>query len=243
MTKVKVCQKGNSINLKINFTKKVSIIQILLVVIFNAVVSAQNQSKIQIDVEAPLKFSVGYKTQQQFDYKGLATITAPQFNTYRNPVFGFNLSALYRLSESFKIGIGSGINGEFFDESAFVANEYYNRLMVPVYGKLRYQSTIKEKIIVLSDINFGYQIFDNRMLNDSNGYYFIDKGGLMSGVDVGAGYIIANYKLYLKLGYEINQYNHTMRLDWGSLPYLTSADKINYKSYFHIFIFTIGITI
>lgn len=225
--------------------KKVLITQAILLFMCNTILPAQNPSKIQIDVEAPIKFSVGYKTQQQFNYKDLVTITTPKFDIYRNPVFGLNLSVLYRLNESFKIGIGSGINAEFFDDYPFIDNEYYNRLMIPVFGKLRYERKYNEKINVLSDLDFGYQVFDNRMLNDSNGFYFLDKGGFLSGIDLGAEYMIANYKLYLKAGYEINQYNHTMRLDWSSVSYLnlTPDDKISYRSYFHVFKLTFGITI
>jgi hypothetical protein len=222
--------------------KKVFIITAICAT-FNLVTQAQDKGKFQLDVEVPIKFSAGYGTRLETNYNGILTLTYPQFDTYRNPVFGINLNVLYGLSNHFKIGIGSGLNGVFFEGSPAFRNEYINMLMVPLYGKLRWQKNIKEKFALISDLNAGYQFYDNRIGNDSLGYFFRDKGGLMGGIDIGGGYRTSKYLFSVKLGYEMNIYSHAYRLDWSFPKPITSEDVFKFKTYYNLLKVTFGINI
>jgi len=222
---------------------KKTIILTLAFLAFYPLVRAQETGKIQLGIEIPVKFSVGYSTRLETNYKGILPLTYPQFELYRNPVYGINLNILYGLNDHFKIGFGSGLNGEFFEGSPAFSNEYINMLMLPVYGKFRWQKNIKEKFTLSSDFNAGYQFYDNRIGNDSNGYFFRDRGGLLGGIDIGAGYRTAKYLFSVKLGYEMNIYSHSYRLDWSFPAPITSKDIFEFKTYYNLLKVTLGIDI
>ena len=207
-------------------------------------IMAQDKGKLQLDVEVPVKFSNGKSTIQTFNYKRIEILNYPKFALYRNPVYGINLNILYGLNESFKIGIGSGLNGEFFESSPVFSGEYYNRLMIPLYGKFMYQKVLSERIVFVSDLNAGYQYFDNRIANDTNGFFFKDQGGFLGGIDLGAGYRTSKFLFSVKLGYEINIYSHAYRLDYGDHPAgLTSNDVIEFNTFYRVIKLTFGINI
>ncbi len=214
---------------------KTILFPIMFLFVFNPVIYSQDNSKLHFGVEIPVKVSLPYSSVQSLDYNGIATYNAPLFSTYRDPVFGVNLGLLYNLSEKFSAGFFSGVLGELYEQHSFFKNEYYHRFMFPVYGKFRYQTPLSQKMDLLLDLNLGYQIFSNTLDNDTDGYYFTSRGGFLAGLDAGTGFKINDYKIFLKIGYEINQYKNTDRMDWGSMAtILKPEDKISYHVYYQV---------
>ncbi len=224
--------------------KKIITLTFICLSFYSPFLFAQDKGKLQLDIEAPIKFSNGKSTIQTFHYKGIETLNYPKFALYRNPVYGINLNILYGLTESFKIGIGSGMNGEFFESSPVYSAEYYNRLMIPVYAKVMYQKVLSERMVFVTCLNAGYQYFDNRIANDSNGFFFRDKGGFLGGLDLGAGYRTSKFLFSVKLGYELNIFSHTYRLDYGSHPAgITKENVIDFNTFYRLIRLTFGVNI
>ena len=218
------------------------IIFAVIIIAFNSIIVAQDKGKVQFGVEVPVKISIGKDTRQIFNYKGIETLNYPYYTSYRNPVYGINLGVMYGLSKSFKIGVSAGLNGEYFETNPIFINEYYNMMMIPVYGKIRYEKNLKGKITLMADLNAGYQFFDNRFENDTSGFYFTDTGGFLGGIDLGAAYRTSKYMFSLKLGYEMNIYSHAYRLDWGVHPAnITQNDIVNFYTFYRLLKVTVGI--
>lgn len=220
---------------------KKSIILFILIVCSPSL-NAQIFDKIFIEGDAVTKFSVGKETRDSFKYRDNITIDVPNKSKFDSPVVGLNFSLNYKFNEKFSTGLGSGINIIKNQKHPIVSNEYYDKILFPLFVKFRYQKQFFENWVFLIDLNGGYQLSDFRYGNSNEGFDFQMKGGFLANIDLGIGKDLGKYTPILKLGYEINQFRHEDSLGWidDSLQY---NDKIEYKTYYHLIKLSLSIQI
>ena len=203
--------------------------------IINSSLFSQDKEKFNLLMEIPVKVSLPYYSIQDVPFNETVIYKAPLWEKYRNPVFGINIGFLYQMNEKFRLGLVTGVLGEISEQHSFFKNEYYHRFMFPLYGKLRYQTPLSAKKNLFFDTNIGYQFSSLYLDNDPAGFFFISKGRFLGGIDLGTNFKIYNYTVLLKIGYEINQYKNTDRIDWGSWSYLLKPeDSVSYYTYYQV---------
>lgn len=195
--------------------------------------NGQILDKIYLEGDAVTKFSVGKESREIIRYRENLTVNVPKNSRFDNPVYGINLSLNYKLNNTFSTGIGSGINVVEQQEHPVIGNEYYTKVLLPFFLRFRYQKDISENWKFISDLNAGYQYTDFRYGNSEEGFDFQEKGGLLANLDLGIGRNIGKYTSFIKLGYELNQFNHEDSLGWIDNT-LDFNDKVEYKTYFHL---------
>ncbi len=203
--------------------------------------SAQKNNPLIFELELPLKFSIGNQTRENIEVVPGYSVNIPKNDVYRNPVFGLNATMLYSVNKLFMVGIGGGVNGEFYERHPIVNGESYNRLIVPFFVKLRHQRVVGQNTILLLDLNAGYQLYKNGYLASEYGYTFEDTGGIMAGAEIGIGRAIGENTVLCKVGYELNQYHHTFHLNWLS-PVFDPTEIFKYKTYFNTLKVALAIT-
>ena len=203
--------------------------------------SAQKNNPLIFELELPLKFSIGNQTRENIEVVPGYSVNIPKNDVYRNPVFGLNATMLYSVNKLFMVGIGGGVNGEFYERHPIVNGESYNRLIVPFFVKLRHQRVVGQHTILLLDLNAGYQLYKNGYLASEYGYTFEDTGGIMAGAEIGIGRAIGENTVLCKVGYELNQYHHTFHLNWLS-PVFDPTEIFKYKTYFNTLKVALAIT-
>ena len=192
---------------------------------------AQDFNRIYFEVDAVSKISVGETKRDQINYEQNFSIDVPRISIHENPVYGLNFSFNYKLNSNFSAGLGSGINF-LFEERPDFQNEFHNKIMLPVFARLRYQTDLNTQLFFLSDLNAGYQFVDFKYGNTENGYLFQESGGLLLNLDLGLGLEISKFTPILKVGYELNQINHKDSLGW--ITNYDYDDMVEYSTYYHL---------
>ncbi|MCM4155974.1 hypothetical protein [Gramella sp. AN32] len=218
--------------------------KLFLFLLFIAANSIQAQifDHIYLEGDAVTKFSVGKETRDHIEYRNNINVDVPENSKFDSPVFGLNFSLNYQINKSFIMGIGSGINVVHKDKHPIISNEYYDKIMLPLFTKFRYHHQFAENWLFSTDLNAGYQV-SQFLYGYSNGEYdFEEKGGLLANLDFGIGKNLGKYTPVLKLGYEINQFRRKDSLGWidESLQY---DDKVVYKIYYHLIKLSLSIQI
>ncbi len=226
-------------------TKIISILNKSVLLLFLCLASnsleAQILDKLYLEGDAVKKFSVGKETRDNFEYHNI-NFDVPKSTKFDSPVFGLNLSVNYQLSKSFVVGIGSGINVVHKDKHPVLPNEYYDKIMLPLFGKLRYQNQFSGNWLFITDLNAGHQLSQFLYGYSNDEYNFEEKGGLIANLDLGIGKTIGRYTPILKLGYEINYFKRITSLGWIDES-LTDNDKIEYKIYYDLIKLSLSIHI
>jgi len=212
--------------------KTISILALFCLI--SLVLSAQESNKFYIETGFLTKISVGKPTRNTINYKPGVNANVPEISKFRNPVFGVGFNVNYNFNDHFSSGVGVNINIEKFENHPVIAYEYYDKVLIPLYLRIRYQNEIKTNWFLLSDLYFGYQFSDFKYWNTVNGFYFQESGGLLLGFDIGFGGKLGRYKPIFKIGYELNQFSHEDSLGWIGAPDLSYFDKVYYKTYYHL---------
>lgn len=211
--------------------KSTYLIFTLLILLITNTSKAQDLNKINIEIDAVSKISVGETKRDQINYQSNFSLDIPRISTYENPIYGLNFSFNYQLNKNFAAGLGSGVNSTFEERPDF-ENEYHNKILIPFFARFRYQTNLNTNLIFLSDVNAGYQYLDFKHGHTEHGYLFEESGGLLLNVDLGLGLKIGKFTPVLKAGYELNQFNHKNSLGW--MPDYNYDDMIDYKTYYHL---------
>ena len=214
---------------------------LLLALIFSFLTtstSAQDFGRIFFEAEAVSKISIGEAKREQLNYEQNFSLDVPRISTFEDPVYGLNFSLHYKLNPHFSAGLGSGINFVFEERPDF-QDEYHNKILLPFFARLRYQTDINSRLLFLSDLNAGYQYLDFRHGSTENGYLFQESGGLLLNLDLGIGLNLARFTPIFKLGYELNQTSHTDSLRWNT-DY-SYSDKVEYTTYYHFLKFSLSL--
>jgi len=216
--------------LKFPMLKPISFFVLTFIVSFSG--NAQLFEKISFEGDAVTKFSIGKETRDVIQYRENVSVNVPKNSKFNNMVYGINLSINYELNDSFLTGIGSGINVVEAESHPVIGSEYYSKILLPFYLRLRYQKNISKNWKFITDLNAGYQYTDFRYGNSDEGFDFKEKGGLLANIDLGVGKNIGKYTSFFKLGYELNQFQHEDSLGWVDTT-LDYDDKVEYKTYFN----------
>ena len=203
----------------------------LLILFITNTSKAQDLDRIYFEVDAVSKISVGETKRDQINYEPNFSIDIPRISTHENPIYGLNFSFNYQLNPNFAAGLGSGVNF-VFEERPDLENEFHNKILIPFFARLRYQTDLNTNLFFLSDLNAGYQYLNFKHGNTENGYLFEESGGLLLNVDLGLGLKIAKFTPLLKVGYELNQFNNKNSLGW--IPEYNYEDMIDYETYYHL---------
>ncbi len=199
---------------------------------------AQDLERVYFEVDAVSKISIGETKRDQINYEQNFSIDVPRISTHENPIYGLNFSFNYKLNSHFTAGLGSGINFVFEERPDF-QNEYHNKILLPFFARLRYQTDLNTNLIFLSDLNAGYQYIDFRHGNTESGYLFQESGGLLINLDLGLGLNISKFTPIFKVGYELNQTNHKDSLGW--ITNYNYDDMVEYATYYHLLKFSLSL--
>lgn len=201
--------------------------------LFRVAMPAQELNKFFIETELKAKFSVGETTSRTINIKPGFDVGVPKLSKHRNPVYGIGFNLNYNLNKHFSTGVGLGINISKFEHHPLVADEYYDKVMIPMYLRIRYQNQFCDNWFFLSDLNGGYQYVDHRFGYSGIGYDYSESGGLLIGFDIGIGKDLGKYTPIFKLGYELNQFSNEASLGWSD-PDFNYDDKVYFNTYYHL---------
>ena len=201
---------------------------------FSVTINAQDFEKFSLEPDFHIKFSLGEQTRKTINYQPGITFNVPEQENYLSPVYGIGFKLNYSLNQKFSMGVGSGIDIVKFDMHPIISDEYYDRIMLPLLLKVRYQSALTGNWLLLSEVSTGYQFFDFRYGNTQEGFLYQESGGFIFGFDVGIGKKVGKYLPIFKVGYEFNQFASEFSL--GTFPGfdLDYQDKVFYKSRYHL---------
>ena len=157
-------------------------------------------------------------------------------------MFGLNFSLNYQINKSYVIGIGSGINVVHKDKHPILSKEYYDRIMLPIFIKFRYQNQFSDNWLFITDINSGIQLSQFLYGISYDTYDYEENGGLLANLDVGIGKKLGKYTPILKVGYEINQFRRIERISRIDKN-LQEDDKIEFRTYYQLIKFSLSIKI
>lgn len=200
----------------------------------------EKEHTVKVSVEIPVNVSVIPATWQTFNY-GANSINLPKFNNYRNPVYGINVGVLYPFNEKFKAGVVVGINGSFYQNHLYYANEYLNMLMIPVMAKIFFSSKICDRVFLVSDISGGYNFYHNVSGNTASGFNYVERGGVKGIISSGIGYKVGERLLILQIGYDITVYNNKARINKLANVTNPDTDFVNYKTWYQTILVKLGI--
>jgi hypothetical protein len=196
--------------------------------------------RINFCVELPLNISVIPSSNQSFT-TGTTTIYLPKFNNYRNPVYGINVGMIYPFSEKIFGGVVIGINGSFYQNHLYYADEYLNMLSIPVMARFSYSTPVKSRIYSVSDISGGYNFYHNVAGNTTTGFDFEEKGGMKAVLSTGLGYKTGDRMVTLQVGYDITGYNNKARVNKLVSVSNPDSDFITYKTWYQTLTVKLGI--
>ncbi len=202
--------------------------------------TAQDLEKVFFEVDAVTKISIGETKRENISYQTIFSIDVPRISHHENPIYGLNFSFNYRLNKNISAGIGSGVNFVFEQRPDF-QNEYHNKIMLPFFVRLRYQTEISNNLSFLTDLNTGYQYIDFKHGHTEKGYLFQESGGLLLNLDVGLGLHVSKFTPIIKVGYELNQHNHQNSLGW--ITNYSYDDIIEYTNYYHLLKFSLSLSL
>ncbi|MDT0644709.1 hypothetical protein RM553_17850 [Zunongwangia sp. F363] len=207
---------------------------LLILCIFSSSLNAQFLEKIYLEGEAVTKYSIGKESRRSIQYQDNITVNVPENSRFDAPVYGIGFSLNYRFNHSFSAGVGSGINFVKDQGHPYMANENYDKLMIPMIIKLNYDLDISENWKIVSELNGGIQLNEAAYGNSPQGFYFKEHGGMLAGVKAGIGRKVGKYAAVLKIGYEWNQLTNENSLGWYNYDGLTYNDIIEYKTNYHL---------
>jgi len=205
--------------------------------------SSQNAKSFFITTEVQSKFSIGTPSRDIIGYSPDIVVNVPKVSKFRNPVYGIDISLNYILNKRFSAGIGVGLNIAKHEYNPTDFDEYYDKVMIPVYFRLNYELNMQKEWMLLSNVNIGYQFSDQNFNNTANGFILEEKGGVVTGINFGAGKKDNRFSPYIKLGYEFNCFNNEHSLVDMGFQDINYSDKIEYRRYYHLLKLTIGIKI
>jgi len=205
--------------------------------------SSQNANSFFITADVQTKFSIGTPTRDIIEYSPDIIVNVPKVSLFRNPVYGINLSMNYILDRSFSVGIGAGLNVAKHEYNPVNFDEYYDKVMIPIYLRFNYEYNLQKEWMILSNINLGYQFSDQNFNNTENGFILQQKGGVIAGIDIGAGKKVNRFSPYMKLGYEFNYFNNEHSVVEMGFEDAVYSDKISYRRYYHSLKLSLGINI
>ena len=197
---------------------------------------AQDSNKFFIETEYQLKFSVGQPSYQSFQLIKNLQVDLPYVATYGYPVNSLNLSFNYTFFKRFSAGLGFGFGFVKFEPVPQNASSYYDKLLVPMYARVRYTLPFKENWFALAEVDAGYQYTSNRWdyIKGAGDFKVQENGGAMFGATIGFGKTLKRYSPMLKVGYEFNQFSrqyvYTFTDNW--LP--TEYQSVNIYTYYHL---------
>lgn len=198
------------------------------------------EHKVKVSLEIPVSVSMIPASWQTFTY-GTTSINLPRLNNYRNPVYGINVGVLYSFTEKIHAGVVIGINGSFYQNHLYYADEYLNMLMIPAMARISLSPKISQRFYSVSDISAGYNFYHNVSGNTSSGFNYEERGGAKAIISSGIGYKVGDRLLVLQVGYDMTVYNNKARLN--KLVNVTNPDTdfVKYKTWYQTFLVKLGI--
>jgi hypothetical protein len=198
---------------------------------------AQEESaRFFIETEYQLKFSVGKTSTQPFSLIRNLDVNLPYVSSYGYPVNALNVTFNYSLFKNFSAGLGFGFSFVKFEPAPLAPGTYYDKLMAPMYLRLRYTLPFKNNFFVLAEVEGGYQYSSNRWeyLEKAGDFKTKENGGVMFGASLGFGLKVKKYQPMLKVGYEFTQFNreYVYKFTDNWLP--TVYQKVNFSTYYNL---------
>lgn len=218
------------------------IYSLLIFMTLGASTYAQILEKISFEFEYIKKISVGEPTRKNINYKPSVSVNVPENAEFNNPVDGINFSINYLMNNSFSMGIASGINIVKYENNPLTSGEYYDKVMFPLFGQIKFQKLFTNNWSVFSDLKGGYQFYKSYFGNTKNGFFYKEKGGLLLGIDIGLTKKIKKFTPQIKIGYELNKFSNESSLGNGNnVSGLNYDDKISFDTYYNLLTFSIGL--
>lgn len=200
--------------------------------------------KINFEAEFVKKISIGKTTRKNINYEPSISANVPENAEFNNPVNGINFSVNYLINTNFSIGVASGINTVKYENNPLTSGEYYDKVMFPLFGQIKYQKIFTNNWSVFSDLKGGYQFYKSYFGNTENGFFYKEKGGLLLGIDIGFAKKINKFTPQIKIGYELNKFSNESSLGNGNnVNGLNFNDKISFDTYYNLLTFSIGLKI
>lgn len=209
---------------------------ILYFFLFGLISFGQSTSKLSVETEYQFKFSVGNPSTQSFSLIRNLDVELPYISTYGYPVNQLNLTFNYAFAKRFSAGLGFGFGFVKFEPVPLNPNSYYDKLLVPMYARVRYNVPLKNNWFVLAEADGGYQYSSNRWdyIDDVHDFRTQENGGAMFGASIGLGIQTKKYQPIIKIGYEFNQFKrqYVYKFTDNWLP--TEYQIVNIYTYYNL---------
>ncbi len=169
---------------------------------------AQETSRFFIETEYQVKFSVGKPSYQSFQLIQNLEVYLPYVATYGYPVSSLNVNLHHGFTQHFSAGLGVGFGFVKYEPIPLNPSSYYDKLLVPLYLRVRYSLPLKNNWSVLAEVDGGYQFTGSRWdyIKDAGDFRVEENGGATVGVTFGIGKSLKKYTPTFKIGYEFNQF-------------------------------------
>jgi len=207
-----------------------------LVLFLVAIGARAQEARFFIETDYQLKFSVGKASTQSFSLIRNLDVDLPYVSRYGYPVNALNVTFNYSIFKNVSAGLGFGFSFVKFEPVPLSSSSYYDKLMAPLYLRLRYTLPLKNNFFVLAEVDGGYQYSSNRweFIEDAGDFKTKENGGAMFGASFGFGIKTKKYQPLLKVGYEFTQFNrqyiYTFTNNW--LP--TVYQSVNINTYYNL---------
>ena len=122
---------------------------------------AQESGRFYLEPEYQAKFSIGQPSYYYYSLPQGLDVTLPEVALYSYPVHSLGLSGFYRFGEHWAGGAGVALSYVKF-EPVPRSLSYYDKVMIPLMVKVRYEGKLNDRSILFGEIEGGYQYTDNR---------------------------------------------------------------------------------
>lgn len=197
---------------------------------------AQETSDFFIEAEYQLKFSVGQPSYQSFQLIKNLQVDLPYVAQYGYPVNSLNLNFNYAFAKHFSAGLGFGFGFVKYEPVPQNASSYYDKLLVPMYARLRYNLPLKNNWLFLAEVDGGYQYSNNRWdyIKGAADFKVQENGGGNASISIGLGKSVKKYTPIFKVGYEFSQFSRTYVYTFTDNWLPTEYQTVNIYMYYHL---------
>lgn len=206
---------------------------------FYLTVHAQVSSTIQFEAEFSSKLSVGKEVMEGVLYEPGFTINYPKSSRYQNPAYSLEVSSLFPVTKSIRAGISAGVVWVINDRKPLGVYDYFNRVLIPIVGRLQYSFKLPSDIELSPEGRFGYQFTQSNFDPVEDSYIYTQTGGITSGCKVSVSKKMGDYYPFFSIAYEMNKLANDVSLGW--IDGYDYQDRYQFSTTYHLLNLGVGV--